>query len=178
MAMFKIVAETQLKMVFMVFLLGTLSSTPTDPANACGWDLYCRVVVAQYSTVLYAISAALLLFMVSTDLRMAESAAARAAETRGTKAFGPDGVGIGSITAGWTRLWLRGKLLLAAPCSFAASVCAVVAYLDGFRYRTGCGPDNNAGVAGYGSGSLLGLLLIGVFALVHGFFAWVAVTQN
>jgi hypothetical protein len=104
MAMFKIVAETQLKMVGMVFLLGTLSATPTDPTNACGWDLYYCIVIAHYSLVLYAISAALLLCMVSTDLRMAESAAARAAKTRGTKAFDPDGVGIGSITAGWTRL--------------------------------------------------------------------------
>jgi hypothetical protein len=64
------------------------------------------------------------------------------------------------------------------PRSFAASVFAVVAYLDGFRYRTGCHPDNHAGVAGYGSGSLLGVLLMGLFALVHGFFAWAAVTQN
>jgi hypothetical protein len=175
MAMFKIVAETQLKMVGMVLLLGALRGTPTDPANACGWDLYCRVVVAYYSLVLYAISAALPLFTVSTDLRIADADAARAAKTRGAKTIHE---GLGSVAPGWTRLWLRGRLLLAVPCSFAASVFAVVAYLDGFRYRTGCGPDNNAGVAGYGSGSLLGVLLMGLFALVHGFFAWAAVTQN
>jgi hypothetical protein len=165
MAMFKIVAETQLKMVLMVFLLGALRATPTDPANACGWDLYCRVVVAHYSLVLYAISTALPVFTVWRDLCVAEASDAHRE-------------GLGSVAAGWTRLWLRGRLLLAVPCSFAASVFAVVAYLDGFRYRTGCGPDHHAGVAAYGSGSLLGVLLMGLFALVHGFFAWAAVTQN
>jgi hypothetical protein len=165
MAMFKIVVATQLKTLLVVFLLGCAYRViPADPDNACGSDLYSRVVLAHHSLVLVAFSAATLLFMVWTEVRDAEAA-------RGAKAHR---VGIGSIAAGWKRRSLRGTLLLAVALSFAASVLAVVAFEDGFLYRTGCHPD----YAGYGAGSPVGMLVIVHFALVHGFFAWVAVTEN
>jgi hypothetical protein len=169
MAMFKIVVATQLKTLLVVFLLGSAYRViPADPDNACGWDIYSRVVLAHHSLVLVAFSAATLLFMVWTDVRDAEA-------TRGAKAFdAARHVGIGSIAAGRKRRSLRGTLLLAVALSFAASVLAVVAFEDGVLYRTGCHPDQ----AGPGAGSLPGMLVIGHFALMHGFFTWVAVTEN
>jgi hypothetical protein len=172
MAMFKIAVAAQFKMVLMVFLLGSaFRLVPANPNNACGCDLRCRVFYAHQALVLYASSAAILLFMVWKELRIAE-AAARAARG-GARAVDADRVGIGSIAAAWTRRWLRGALLGAVVLSFAASVLAVVTFEDGVLYRTGCLPDNHDG-----PGSLLGVLLMGLFALVHGFFAWVAVTEN
>jgi hypothetical protein len=168
MAMLKIVVATQLKTLLVVFLLGSAYRViPADPDNACGWDIYSRVVLAHHSLVLVTFSAATLLFMVWTDVRDAEAA-------RGAKALDADRVGIGSIAGGWKRRSLRGTLLVGVALSFAASVLAVVAFEDGFLYRTGCHPDH----AGYGAGSLVGMLVIVHFALVHGFFAWVAVTEN
>jgi hypothetical protein len=172
MAMFESVAKEQLKVLFTVFLLGNpFRAVPTNPATACGWDLYARVVLAQHFLALVAFTAFILLVTVMSELRVAEAVAAYAGAAR---AFDADLEGLGSVAGRWRRRWLRGSLLAAVALSFAASVLAVVAFQDGFRYRTGCRAD----IAGHGSGSPMGVLMMGLFALVHGVFAWVAATKN
>jgi hypothetical protein len=74
---------------------------------------------------------------------------------------------------------LRGTLLLAVALSFAASILAEITFEKGFLHRAGCGAYQVA----YGLGSPtgahgLGVVVMGIFVLLHGCFAWVAVTQN
>jgi hypothetical protein len=74
---------------------------------------------------------------------------------------------------------LRGTLLLAVALSFAASILAEVTFEKGFLHRAGCHPYHVA----YGLGSPtgahgMGVVVMGIFLLLHGLLAWVAATQN
>ncbi|KAM3020314.1 hypothetical protein ACUV84_040318 [Puccinellia chinampoensis] len=73
--------------------------------------------------------------------------------------------GIGSITTRWKRVALRGMLLFAVGLSFAASFLAVEIF-EG-RYPM---------AAGVRWAMVAGLMVI--VALIHGFFAWVAVRHD
>jgi drug/metabolite transporter (DMT)-like permease len=144
MAMFKVVAREQLKLLLIVFLLGSsfrvLPANP-DKTTSCGDDLHGRLVLTHNLLGATFVLAAALLLAVN---------AAEAARKRRPGAF------------------LRAMLLLATIISVAASILAV----DGFLlYRTGC----DAAAHTWSRGRAVLTCLVGV---VHGFFAWVAVSQD
>jgi hypothetical protein len=69
---------------------------------------------------------------------------------------------------------LRATLLLAVVLAAGASFLAVVAQQVGFRNRISCSP----GFAWYSPGRALGAVMMCLMLAVHGFSAWVAVSQN
>jgi drug/metabolite transporter (DMT)-like permease len=142
MAMFKVVAREQLKLLLVVFLLGSsFRVLPANRDNTCGDDLHVRLVLTHNFLGGTFVLAATLLLAVNTADQDAR---------KGPRAF------------------LRAMLLLATIISVAASILAV----DGFLlYRTGC----DAAAHTWSRGGAVLTCLVGV---VHGFFAWVAVSQD
>jgi hypothetical protein len=65
-------------------------------------------------------------------------------------------------------------LLLAVGISLAASLLAVMVFEDGYLYRTGC-PTVDGQI---GSTSPVALALMALMVLVHGAFAWAAVSRD
>ena len=133
---------------------------PRNLASACGIDLYLRLDVTRDLLLLVTLAAAVLL--------LASRMAVTAAEADAVK-------GLASVAAGWKRRSLRAMLLLAVGFSLAASFVAVRVIEDGFRYRTGCGDGD--GRIGFPS-SLLAVALMSPMVLVHGVFAWAAVSKH
>lgn len=139
MGMFDQVAAAQLKALFLLLVLGNVFRLiPDNTVEACGTDLYVRFVLTRQLLLLTATFAALLLL----NVRARSRTAAR----------------LGLVAAGCKRRLLRGMLLLAVALSFAASVLAVLAFQDGFLYRTRC---DAAYLAGHGAGSPMSVLIRG-----------------
>ena len=171
MAMFKAVATEQFKLLCVVFLLGhSYRLIPATPASACDSDLYLRVLVAHYFVFLTTVPAVMLLLYVRLLVNITE------AETE-SLVHGADPVAKADARVkGIDRLKraaLRGALLLAVGLSATSSFLAVVTFMDGYRYRRGC-----ADGSGSGSRSPIAVVLMVFMALLHGFFAWVAVCKD
>jgi hypothetical protein len=186
MAMFKAAATEQLKLLMVAFLLGNSYRMliRASPANACGKELYLRVDLGHDFLALATFTAGMLLLSVQMALDAAEAnavAAARAAARARGKAFDAEDEaadaalkGLGCIAAAWKRRLLRAMLLLAVGISLAASLLAVMVFEDGYLYRTGC-PTVDGQI---GATSPVALALMALMVLVHGAFAWAAVSRD
>ena len=169
---FKSAATEQLKLLMVVFLMASAYLMPlrnSNPAanNPCGRELYLRLDITHDLLRLATLTAAMLLLTVRMAVATAEANVARA------KTFGAavEVEGLACVAAGWKRFSLRALLLLATGVSLAVSFLAVQVIRDGFLYRTGC-------AGGTGSGSAMAVAMMSLMALVHGVFAWAAVSQN
>jgi hypothetical protein len=171
MAVFREATTEQLILLCIVFLFGhSYRALLADPDSACDGDLERRLFFTHYFLFCAALCAVMLLFRVRMTVNAAEA---------DSLAPGADAVaraaarlkGIASIADG-SRRALRATLLVAVGLSAASACLAVATFEDGYRYRRGC----PAGVGG--SRSPMAVVLMVFMALLHGYFAWVAVWKD